>query len=100
MYGTIARMRLKPGSEALLKAQLEAMRVSASKGFRSTAVYRSSADPLEIWFAVVFDSEEEYRANAESPSQHAIFTRLRSILEADPEWHDGEIIGIQQAVAD
>ena len=33
-----------------------------------------------------------YRANAESENQHARYIRLRSILEGDPEWHDGEVL--------
>jgi len=41
----------------------------------------------------VFDSKESYRANAEDPEQDAFYQRWRALMDADPEWNDGEIIG-------
>jgi len=35
---------------------------------------------------------ETYHANAASPEQHARYLRLRALLTAEPEWHDGEVI--------
>ncbi len=92
MYGTIARMRLVPGSEPTLKAHLEAMQAHRVSGHISTTLHRSDDDPRELWMFVVFESVEAYRANAESETQGLRYQRLRSILEADPEWHDGEVI--------
>jgi heme-degrading monooxygenase HmoA len=93
MYGTIARLRITPGSEAMLQVSLEAFQdKDPSSGFVSWTFYRSDDDPLEVWLSVVFESRDAYRANAESESQHARFIRLRSILEDDPEWHDGEVL--------
>lgn len=96
MFGTVARMRVKPGAEPLLMAWTEAMRgrdnaVRASHGWLSTAIFRSLEDPLVFWMAVVFESREAYRENAERPNQDAQYIRLRSCLEADPEWHDGDV---------
>ena len=31
-------------------------------------------------------------ANADSPAQDARYRQFRALLEADPEWHDGEIV--------
>lgn len=92
MYGTVSKMRLVPGSEPFLMAQLEAMRGHREEGFVSSTIYRSDDDPLELWVAVVFESREAYRANAESETQDVVYRRMRSALEADPEWHDGEVI--------
>jgi quinol monooxygenase YgiN len=89
MWGTIARMRLKPDvPEEYLLAQMKAMSTDRMTGWRLTAVYRSDADPHELWMVAMFDSKDAYRRNAESAAQHAIYTMLRSCLEADPEWHD------------
>lgn len=61
------------------------------KGWISTTFYRTDEDPNVFWMAVVFESRDAYRANAESPGQDARYVRLRSCLEEDPEWHDGGI---------
>jgi hypothetical protein len=51
-----------------------------------------AADPGELYPAVVFTSREAYRANAESPEQHARYGRILQLLEAPPEWHDGGLV--------
>lgn len=45
-----------------------------------------------FWLCVVFESEEAYRANSTSPEQHRRWQQLRSVLDADPEWHDGDVV--------
>lgn len=92
MYGTVARMRLKPGSEerlSQLSREFEALGVS---GFVGDFVYRMDNDPNECYLAVVFRDKASYVANAESPEQDARYRQMRELMESDPEWHDGEII--------
>jgi quinol monooxygenase YgiN len=92
MYGTVARMQIKPGMEAALEAQqLDFDRLKV-RGFVSATVYRMDANPNEHYLAVVFESKEAYEANAKDPAQNARYERLRALLTADPEWHDGEIV--------
>jgi heme-degrading monooxygenase HmoA len=55
-------------------------------------VYRTDADPNEYFLAVLFESRETYEANATTPEQHARYLQYRELLEADPEWHDGEVV--------
>jgi hypothetical protein len=97
VYGTVARMRVKPGAEPLLQAQLEALQSDPGRGWVSTTFYRSDADPQLCWLAVVYESEETYRANAARENQHAVYIRLRAALEDDPEWFDGEILNYAAA---
>jgi quinol monooxygenase YgiN len=93
MWGTIARMRTKPGHEqGLLEVSREELAANRPRGFVSTLVYRSVDDPQEIWLTVAFESEEAYRSNAASPEQDAWYRRMLEHLEGDPEWHDGEIV--------
>jgi hypothetical protein len=40
----------------------------------------------------VFDSESNYRKNADDPEQDRWYRQLRDLLEADPEWNDGDIL--------
>ncbi len=91
MYGTVARMRVKPGAESALVATM-GDDVTRVPGFVSAQVYRSDADPQELWLAVAFTDRESYRANADNPEQDQRYREMRQLLEADPEWHDGEIV--------
>jgi heme-degrading monooxygenase HmoA len=92
VYGTVARFRLKPGSEAELFARVREFEAARVPGFVGNYIYRMDADPHEYYLAVVFESKEAYVANANSPEQHARYVRLRELLETDPEWHDGEVV--------
>jgi heme-degrading monooxygenase HmoA len=91
MYGTIARLRIKPGMEAELE-RLSREANAEIPGFTFQHVYRTDADPQELYLVVGFATKEAYRANAESPEQHARYETYRTLLAAEPEWHDGEIV--------
>jgi quinol monooxygenase YgiN len=91
MYGTIARLRVKPGKEEELLTFGRDEEVQIP-GVVFQYVYRMDADPNEFYLVVGFESREAYEANAASPEQHARFKQYRAWLDADPEWHDGEIV--------
>ena len=91
MYGTIAKLRVKPGKERELQETMgQAGR--DTPGFVFAHVYRLDEDPQTLMLAVAFDSRESYRANAESPEQHQEYLAYRALLDEEPEWHDGEIL--------
>jgi heme-degrading monooxygenase HmoA len=92
MYGTVARMLLKPGAEPQMMALMREEEEVGIPGDRGSIVYRSDRDPNEFFLAVVFESKEAYVANANSPEMHQRYLRYRELLTADPEWHDGEVI--------
>ena len=92
MFGTVARMRLKPGHEELFQQLGGDIDQSPPPGFVSRVLYRSVDDPNEIWLAVVFESEQAYRENAASPQQNEFYQRMVDHLEGAPEWHDGEVL--------
>jgi quinol monooxygenase YgiN len=91
MYGTIARIRVKPGKESELRQLGQAMSQQIL-GLVFEHVYRTDADPHELYLVVAFESQQAYRDNAESPEQNERYEAFRALLDADPEWHDGEII--------
>ena len=95
MYGTIARMKLQPGKEDEFIAQGNSYQDLKIPGFIATAVYRADAGDNEYWLAVIFESKESYRANAEDPAQDERFQKMAAILAGEPEWHDGEVISRQ-----
>jgi antibiotic biosynthesis monooxygenase (ABM) superfamily enzyme len=73
MYGTVARLKLQSGKEEEFIAQNAVYKDLNIPGFIATAVYRADAGDGEYWMAVVFDSKESYRANAEDPAQDQRF---------------------------
>jgi hypothetical protein len=68
MYGTIARLRAKPGAHEQL------MDVGTQDPVRRVPGYVAS------------------------PAQDASYRRLREFLTDDPEWHDGEIVSAFEAI--
>lgn len=91
MYGTVARMRVKPGMAdrlAALSAKADDLEVP---GFIGSYMYRMDLDPDEFYLVVMFDDQATYRRNAEDSAQDRRYRELRELLAEDPEWHDGEI---------
>ena len=94
MWGTIARMQVRADvPEAYLLAQVNAFSSNRMNGMVSVTFYRSDGDPRELWMVAMFESQEAYRKNAESPAQHSVYLTLRACLERDIEWHDVDAIG-------
>jgi quinol monooxygenase YgiN len=94
MYGTIARFRAKPGTDTQLAQLTRAFETLRIPGFVREYVYRMDKDPQEYYMVVLFESREAYWSNAQSPEQDARFQRLLSLIEGEPQWHDGEIVAI------
>jgi quinol monooxygenase YgiN len=94
MYGTVARMRMKPGMEGQMMQLMKDFESQHIPGFVTTYCYRMDADANDCYIAVVFTDKEKYQANAQSAEQDARYRQLRALLDSDPEWHDGEIVYI------
>jgi len=92
MYGTVARMRAKPGTGEQLKALAAEYEDIEVPGFVASYVYRLDDNPDDYYMAVLFEDRESYRRNAEDPAQDTRYRKMRALLEADPKWHDGEVI--------
>jgi quinol monooxygenase YgiN len=92
MYGTIARLRVKPGHLEKLQEAMDPGRLKATKGMVSVHVYQQDMDSNELYMSVLFDNREAYRANAESKEQHQMYLEMMEHLETEPEWHDGKVI--------
>ena len=95
MFGTIARLEAKPGEEnALREFQNRWWRERRPKVKGAITGYLckpvDGAADEQILF-VVFDSRENYVANANDPEQDAWYQEMRSHLQSDPVWTDVEI---------
>jgi quinol monooxygenase YgiN len=98
MYGTVARMKVKPGElEQLQKTMQDWGDVDPkAAGAIATYLYRLDDDPNELITVVLFKDKKTYMDNADDPRTDEWFQRVRAHLEADPEWNDGEIISAEQ----
>lgn len=92
MYGTVARVRVKAGMEQQFEAVSREIGVGRAPGQVAVYVYQMDSDKQEFYLTAIFESREAYVANAQSPEQNERFMKLMSMLESEPEWHDGEII--------
>ncbi len=92
MFGTVARMRVKRGMDRHLEALSKKFESRHVDGWMSTSIYRAKDEPGEYWIAVVFRDEASYKKNADDPIQGQWFRELISLLESEPEWHDGEVV--------
>lgn len=90
MYGTVAKMRIKPG--ALEHMEDWGPEDTAPRGAVAVYAFRMDADPNEVYMAAIFENKEAYIANANSPEQNERYEKMVKWLEGEPEWHDGEIV--------
>jgi antibiotic biosynthesis monooxygenase (ABM) superfamily enzyme len=92
MYGTVARLRVKPGREAELLAVAREEERLHIPGFMGEFVYHLDQGANEYMLVVLFADKESYFANADTEEQDARYHRMLEILDGEPEWHDGEIV--------
>ena len=95
MYGTIFRMKVKPGREAdviALSNEWAATRLPVAKGAVADYLLKPDADSGELVGVAVFEDKASYEANADDPEQDKWYRSLMENLEADPDWEDGEFV--------
>lgn len=94
MYGTVARLRAKPGSSQDLIDLSERWGRERGAGTGQVAqyLYRLDGNPDEFMLAVVFRDRDAYRKNAEDPETDRRYQEMRAHLVSDPEWNDGQVI--------
>ena len=92
MYGTVARVRVKPENRAALMKVFESQTYEGTvPGFvTSYTLFENESD--NAWLLAVFEDRASYDKNADDPSQHERYLEYRALMEEDPEWHDGEIV--------
>lgn len=99
MYGTVARVRLKPGTESAMLALMDEFIARQVPGFVTHYIYRMDKDPNEFITVVIFTSKEAYFANANSSEQNDMYNRMVQLSAGELEWNDGEIIFPPSAAA-
>src|SRR5438093_11585614 len=95
MFGTVYRLKPRPGKEQAVAEHLrlwERERRPLVSGAVGGYLFKSRTNGGEMVGVAVFDSEANYRKNAEDPAQDRWYRDLREMLEADPEWNDGDVL--------
>lgn len=103
MYGTVARMRVKPGHQEQLQAmnaEWEHGRGRQVPGYVGSYVLRPDNRPDELVMMAIFQDQDRYRANAVDAEQDRWYRQMREHLEADPEWTDGEVVFASSSTGD
>lgn len=91
-FGSIFKMKPKAGQkQAVIDLFKGGRRPNEMAGFLMAHVFDCGD---ELWGVAVFQDEKTYRDNANDPAQDQEYQQLRSLLDADPEWHDGSIESI------
>ncbi len=97
---TIFKMNVKPGKfddlTNMMGGTADLDRIKAL-GWQSSVVGRSKDNANEAWVCVTWDTTENYRKNSSSPEQDEWFQKMRALLDADPEWHDCDVVEEQRA---
>ena len=92
MYGTVAKMRVKPGKLEELKQLMSTPEMVNIAGLVNTTVYQMDADANSLIMAVTFTDKDAYVKNANSPEMSARYEKYVALLEGPPEWNDGEVV--------
>ncbi len=85
MYGTVARIHIKPGVAAQFLTRLRELNAERDPGLVVEYIYHMDAAPNVYCMAVVFESKEAYLANARRPETHARYLQLMEFAAAEPE---------------
>lgn len=82
----------------IIEEQGRSLKAGQLSGFVATFVYCMEAELNEYYLVVIFTSKEPYLANVQSPEQDARYRQLLALLQYEPEWHDGEIVYVEQGL--
>jgi heme-degrading monooxygenase HmoA len=78
-----------------LQAAMEQVAIREIPGFRGSHMLIPDDGRDEVLLAVFFDDKGSYERNADDPAMHEDYLRYRALLDADPEWTDGEWVSLE-----
>jgi len=94
-------MKVQPGKLGDLRSLMDAQGSEAARlkaaGWIQTVVGERKDAADEIWGAVTWNTSDNYYRNASDPQQNEWYQKVRSLLTADPEWFDCNVIAEERA---
>lgn len=97
MFGTTAVAKPRPGQEAAVVAHFNQWwkeRAPLVRGALLGTLCRNASNPAELIMTVVFASKALYEENANDPVQDTWHRELLTLLEEEPNWIDGDVLGV------
>ncbi|MGE0601998.1 MAG: putative quinol monooxygenase [Dehalococcoidia bacterium] len=97
MFGTVAVLKPKPGQEQAVLAHFDHWwkdRAPQTPGALLGTLNRETDNPNELLLSVVFSSQKAYEDNANNPEQDKWYRELVAMLESEPQWIDGQVLGV------
>ena len=91
MYGTVAKIKVKPENREAMRKVNDMQNAAQVAGYVSSHVLWEDGSEDGGWLFVVFEDRDSYHRNANDPAQHERYKEWRALMEADPEWHDGDV---------
>ena len=91
MFGTVGRLKVKPGKLDELLAQLKADQ-RKPEGEIGYWLYKVDGKDDELILAVAFQDKETYFKNADDPAQDEAYRAMVALLQGPPTWEDGDIV--------
>ena len=97
MYGTVAKIQIKPGKYEAFKALIdEQSQQSAGAGAVEVAVFQTDENPETLFMIAIFEDKDKYFQNADRPETDENFQKMAQYFAREPEWHDGEVVYYQK----
>jgi hypothetical protein len=90
MYGTVAKIKVKPENREKLREVMNRQQIADVPGYVTDYVLWEN-DSDTGWLLAVFADRESYEKNADDPAQHERYLQYMELMDAEPEWHDGTI---------
>ncbi|MDP9329482.1 MAG: hypothetical protein M3P11_02385 [Actinomycetota bacterium] len=94
MYGTVARTRVKPENREKLQEVMERQTKERVIPGMITGYTLYENDGDVAWMFAVFEDRASYDKNADDPAMNDQYMEYSALMEGEPEWHDGEIVGM------
>ncbi len=92
MYGTLGRMRPKPGKrDELVEMMSRPPSGAGANGYRGAYLLKADEGD-EVVVAVMYEDKDAYFAMVHDPQTDENFGRIMALLEGEPAWTDGEWI--------
>lgn len=94
MFGTVARLKVKPGAaqDLIDHGEKWGRERGMDTGQVAQYLFRLEQHPGEFMLVAAFKDRDAYRKNAEDPETDRRYQEMRKLLVSDPEWFDGEVI--------
>lgn len=92
MYGSIARMKAKPGEREALINFLATAYSPPPPTFVNRYVFQMDNDPDVFYVAAVMESQDAWVQNSHRPEIQALYPQLVALLAEEPTWYDGQVV--------